>query len=219
MTETYPCLITSLVTLIFLVHPKHKSSSLHWIFFSTSGGFLLTVVCENIIGVVDLRLRLLDKETAGIGSVFSEIFMPASFVGEPAWYINSGSEMSNLLLLLDKEPEIPLLLIILLRGLEATSVAVLRLELLDREVGVGVVHRLLPILERGLVGVGVLDLLLAVLDKNLGLQMSSSTLLLSLCSKLWGVISSYIPKIKRMQMIPKLQGSVKMAIDLLLKIC
>ncbi|KAE9607696.1 hypothetical protein Lalb_Chr09g0332841 [Lupinus albus] len=67
----YPVyLITSLVTLIFLVHPKHKSSSEQKSFFSTSGGFLLVVVCENMIGVVALRLRLLDRDTEGIFSVF-----------------------------------------------------------------------------------------------------------------------------------------------------
>lgn len=188
MAETYPgCLIASLVTLIFLTHPKHNSSSVQCSFFSTSGGFLLTVVCENMIGVVDLRLRLLDRETEGICcSVSVELLVPTSLVGDsPRLDISediSGSEMSNLLLFLDRDLEAEeelLLLMILLRDVEAISVALFRLELLDREVGV--VHLLLACLDRGLVlGVGVLDLLLAALDRNLGLQMSSSTLLLSL---------------------------------------
>lgn len=200
MTETYPggFFITSLVTLIFFMHPKHRFSSVQYSFLSTSGGFLLAVVCENMIGVVDLRLRLLDRETAGICSVSLELlFMPTSafasafFVGEAAWLISSGLEMSNLLEFLDKEAEEPLLLIILLRDDVAISAALLRLleELLDRDVGV--VHRRLPCLDIGLdCGVGVLDLLLAARDKNFGLQMSSSTLLFSLCSNLGGVIGS-----------------------------
>lgn len=60
--------MTSLVILIFLTHPKHKFSSVHSSFFSIGGGFLLTVDCdcENMIGVVDLRLMFLDKVAAGI---------------------------------------------------------------------------------------------------------------------------------------------------------
>lgn len=102
------------------------------------------------------------------------VFAPASasFVGDATWLVNSGSEMSNLLL--DKEGGETLLLIILLRDDAAISVALLRPELeelLDREVGV--VHRLLPCLDIGLdFGVGVLDLLLAALENNLGLQLS-----------------------------------------------
>lgn len=192
MKATYPggFLITSLVTLIFLVHPKHNCSSVHWRFFSTTGGFLLTVVCENMIGVVALLLRLLDRDTAGMCSVSLELLLPTSIVGEEDSRLQiSGSEISILLMLLDNEAEEPLLLMILLREDAAISVALFRLELLD--IGVGVLHRLLSFLDRGLgLGFGVLDLLLAVLDKNLGLQMSSSTLLLSSRSALEGVVGS-----------------------------
>lgn len=92
---------------------------------------------------------------------------------------SSGSEISNLLLFLDIEvAELLLLLIILLRD-DAISAAPFRLVLRDNEVGV--VHLLLPCLDRGLVlGFGVFDLLLSILVINLGLQMSSSTLLFSL---------------------------------------
>ena len=67
------------------------------------------------------------------------------------------------------------------------------IELLLRDNEVGVLHLLLSFLDRGLVlgfgvfdlllsllGFGVFDLLLSLLDINLGLQMSSSTLLFSL---------------------------------------
>lgn len=172
--------MTSLLILIFLLHPKHKSSSVQCSFVSTSGGFFLDVVCENTIGVVDLWLRLLEREIPDICS--------ASFLGEAAWLVNSGSEMSNVVLFLDKEAEELLLLIILLIDDAAISVALFRLEFLDRELGV--VHDLrLPFLDIGLdFGVGVLDNLLAVLDKNLGLQISSSTLLLSNSSDPGGVV-------------------------------
>jgi len=177
---------------MFFVHPKHKFSSVQSSFVSTSGGFLLDVVCENMIGVVDLRLRLPGRENADVSSVSPELsfFVPASFVGEMVELVNSGSEISNTLLFLSKEAEEPLLLIILLIDDEAISAALLRLEFLDREVGV--VHDLmLPCLDIGLdFGVGVLDNLVAVLDKNLGLQMSSSTLLLSNSSTPGDVIGS-----------------------------
>jgi len=179
--------MTSLVILIFFLHPKHKSSSVQCSFVSTSGGFLLDVVCENMIGVVDLWLRLLERE---IPDICSELpFVPASFPGEEVWFVNSGSEMSNVVLFLDREAEEPLLLIIFLIDDEAISAALFRLEFLDRELGV--LHDLLlPFLDIGLdFGVGVLDnLLLAALDKNLGLQMSSSALLLTNLSDSVGVV-------------------------------
>lgn len=179
------------------MHPKHKFSRVQCSFVSTSGGFLLDVVCENMMGVVDLRLRLLERGTADICSDCPELpfFVSASFVGEAVGLVNSGSEMSNVLLFLPKEAEEPLLLlIILLIDDVAISAALFRLEFLDREVGV--VHDLvLPFLDIGLdFGVGVLDNLLAVLDKNLGLQMSSSTLLLSNSSSPGGVIGSCLHK-------------------------
>lgn len=176
LKETYPggCLITSLVTLIFLTHPKHNSSSENSSFFSTSGGFLLVVVCENMIGVVDLRLGLFERETGWMRSFCLELRDVKSSFGEVAELgNNSGSEISILLFLL---------LMILLRDDVAISVALLRLSL--RVNDIGVVHLLLPCLDRGLVlGFGVFDLLLSHLATIFGLQISASALFFSLRSK------------------------------------
>ena len=66
--------MTSLVTLIFLTHPKHKSSRVHSSFFSIGWGVLLTVDCENMIGVVALRLIFRDREAPGT-SVSGELHL------------------------------------------------------------------------------------------------------------------------------------------------
>ncbi|KAK7263398.1 hypothetical protein RJT34_30987 [Clitoria ternatea] len=144
--------------------------------------------------VVALRLRLAEKETAGICLVSLVLFLPAepvSFVGEVAgigWDI-LGSDISHL----PKHVEAKefLLLIIFLRDDAAisTTLLLLEVELFDGEAGV--VHRLLPCLDIGLdFGVSILDLPLIALDRSLGLQISSSTLLFSLSPRLVDVIAS-----------------------------
>lgn len=53
--------MTSLVTLIFFMHPKQSSSRVHSSCFSIGGGFSTPEEFENMIGVVLLRLPLLDS--------------------------------------------------------------------------------------------------------------------------------------------------------------
>lgn len=57
--------MASLVTLIFLTHPRHNSSRVHSIFFSIGGGFLLTADCEKNIGVVQRRLEAAFEKCGG----------------------------------------------------------------------------------------------------------------------------------------------------------
>lgn len=51
----------SLVTLIFFMHPKQSSSSVHSSCFSIGAGFSKPEEFENMIGVVLLRLPLFDS--------------------------------------------------------------------------------------------------------------------------------------------------------------
>lgn len=57
--------MASLVILIFLTHPRHSSSRVHSIFFSTGGGFTRATDCEKNMGVLHLRLATLEKGPSG----------------------------------------------------------------------------------------------------------------------------------------------------------
>lgn len=69
--------MTSLITLIFLMHPWHKSSSEHSSFFSIGWGFLRAVDCENTMGaVLLLRLELLEREgSTSVGVVLLRLVL------------------------------------------------------------------------------------------------------------------------------------------------
>lgn len=150
--------MTSLVILIFLTHPEYKFSSVHSSFFSIGGGFLLTVDCENMIGVVDLRLMFLDKEASGISSP-EDLALLEPIVGEAAESGLQASETLCLALLgfLDKESAVlgvsvvvePLLLLMLLSTeAEALSLSEAEVELSLLDKGLGVLLRLLGFLDR-----------------------------------------------------------------------
>lgn len=69
--------ITSLVSLTFLTAPVNNSSSVHWRFLSTGGGFLLTAELEKRMGLVAaVALRLAVLRKAAEGSVSGAVLGP-----------------------------------------------------------------------------------------------------------------------------------------------
>lgn len=79
--------MASLVTLIFLTHPRHNSSRVHCIFFSIGGGFVRAADCEKKIGVLPTRLdAVFDKRGGGVGGVVGE-FPPEKFIRGGVWLL------------------------------------------------------------------------------------------------------------------------------------
>lgn len=141
-TETYPGgLMTSLVILSFLTHPKYKFSSVHSSFFSIGIGFFLTVDCENMIGVVDLLLLSLDNEAAGMFSSSEPKKVELSVgISEVQYFV-------PLLLLLDNESA---LVVVVHEGstIEVPLVLVKLVLVLLEDTGLGVMLLLLGFLEK-----------------------------------------------------------------------
>lgn len=79
---------TSLVILIFFVHPKHNSSRVHSSFFSTAGGLISPFEFENMMGVVLLRLALLDREAGK--AVESSVLLRLMLLEREAWLEGVG---------------------------------------------------------------------------------------------------------------------------------
>ena len=79
--------MASLVTLIFLTHPRHNSSRVHSIFFSIGGGFVRAADCEKKIGVLPTRFdAVFDKNGGGVGGVVG-VFPPEKFIRGGVWLL------------------------------------------------------------------------------------------------------------------------------------